>query len=186
MLSCCRWGAQQHTMRQLQMQQLEVCWGLVRTLVCPSFLECSPLRTWNRYNVFINQGMHPLPALCCWTSGSRQWMAYQSYCAMLLWCVDTWLGGSILALLSLLEFASHLLDYHARAQLASTLLPRPCAKFGNLIDCLCRKCCSAVQHATCVKLLLTVFKADLSIGGIHVLWHLPCSIICHQTLPSSS
>ena len=41
----------------------------------------------------------------------------------------------MLALLSLSEFASHLLDYHARVQLASTLLPRPCAKFGNLSDC---------------------------------------------------
>ncbi len=34
------------------MQQLEVCWVLVRTLVCLSSLECSLLRTWNRYDRF--------------------------------------------------------------------------------------------------------------------------------------
>jgi hypothetical protein len=75
----------------------------------------------------------------------------------------------MLALLSFSEFTLHLLDYHARMQLASTLLPRPCARVGSLSDCLCRKCCSVVQRATCVKLLLAVFKDDLCLGGIRVL-----------------
>ena len=129
MPSCCRWGGQQHTMRQLQMQQLEVCWVPVRTLVCPSSLECSPQRTWNRYNLFINQGMHSPPAWCYWTSGSRQWMAHvtlwtvQSCCAILSWCAHTWLGGSMLAPVSLSKFVLHLLDIscvHATCKCTAT------------------------------------------------------------------
>ena len=53
----------------------------------------------------------------------------------------------MLALLSFSEFTLRLPDYHARMQLANTLLPRPRAKVGSLSDCFCRKCCSLVQSS---------------------------------------